>query len=42
MRRKGLQAVSQHRLAGEGLVLLRKIAAKALAAAGGDDNPISG
>jgi hypothetical protein len=29
--------VPQHRLAGERLVLLREVAAKALTAAGGDD-----
>ena len=37
MRGEGLQAVAQHRLAGERLVLLREVAAKALTAAGGDD-----
>ena len=37
MRREGLQAMAQHRLAGERLVLLRQVAAKALTAAGGDD-----
>ena len=37
MRGEGLQAVAQHGLAGERLVLLREVAAKALTAAGGDD-----
>ncbi len=37
MRREGLQAMAQHRPAGERLVLLREVAAKALTAAGGDD-----